>query len=105
MYGNHIESPLTQEGGTLLDEFDDDDSFEDESFDDDLFDEDEVEKERPVFDETFMDEDMLEDDPFDDSIDEYDEDYLNDEGFYIEKNDLSEETNIYGYEESFDFED
>ncbi len=85
----------------MLDELENEDSFDDEE----LFDEIEIQEDRPVYDEAFMDEDLLED-PFDDSItDEYDEGNLNEEGFHIEKNDFAEETNIYGIEESFDFED
>lgn len=81
-----------------------DDFDAEEPFDDDLL-IDDFDDGKPVFDKDFLDEDLL-DDSFDDSLnDEYDEDYLNQEGFYIEENGFSEETDIYGSDDSFDYED
>ncbi len=101
-----------QEGFILLDDYDDEESLEDDedSLDDDvdaLFEEDDYELgDHPGIDESFLDEDLLDDPYEDDSItDEYDEEYLNEEGFYIEKQDLAEETPLYKEDESFDFDD
>ncbi len=77
-----------------------------ESLDEDFLDNEDYESgQRPLIDESFLDEDLL-DDSYEDNIsDEYDEDYLNEEGFYIEKRDEPEESSIYETDDLFDLKD